>query len=286
MSADQDTRYYRFGPVSGPIAVRGGEDIIVALIERLKGWAVAPWTGAMPPPAIELDLRGPKFILRATLIEAEERYGDTISIARAFIAELIMAYGADRPDEVMLHAGAVALNGRLIVFPAKAKTGKSTLTAQLARAGGRVFSDDVLPVDLKTGVVHALGIEPHVRLPLPASLSAGARTWIEAHASLRGPKGAYIDLAKGDLLAPLGETGRVDAMVLLNRDPSAAAGLTTCSRSDVMAQLIFQYFGKTLSMTELLPAFKTLIENVPCYRLNYGGGDQAAELLLDMGKAA
>jgi hypothetical protein len=57
---------------------------------------------------------------------------------------------------VLLHAGAVAFNRRVIAFAAPGGVGKSTLTAALVRVGGEFLTDDVLPVRLRSDGVLAL----------------------------------------------------------------------------------------------------------------------------------
>ena len=57
------------------------------------------------------------------------------------------------PDQIFLHAGAVAYLGRMIVLPAAALTGKSTLVAALVRAGATYYSDQFAVVD-EQGRVH------------------------------------------------------------------------------------------------------------------------------------
>jgi hypothetical protein len=57
------------------------------------------------------------------------------------------------PDMTFVHAGAVALDGRAIVFPGHSFSGKTTLTAALVQAGATYYSDEFAVLDSE-GLVH------------------------------------------------------------------------------------------------------------------------------------
>lgn len=285
-----DTEDFHFAGLARPVRFAGCGALAATVAARLNGWAVAPWPAnePIPAPIIAVTSRGSHFILTGMYIDGEETYPDETDAACAFAAELIMAHGRANPDLVFLHGGAAMLDGRLIVYPAEGKTGKSTLTAQIAARGARIFSDDVVPVSLTTGTAHALGIEPHLRLPLPEALPEGDRRWIAGHLTLANSRLAYLGLPRtgAGALAPLGEESRVGGFVLLERRDDAVPSLSTCARADVMKLIIRQNFGNDRPASELLPRFKALVESAPCWRLRYRGGGEAADLLQTLSAAA
>src|SRR3954452_18154719 len=57
------------------------------------------------------------------------------------------------PDVTFVHAGAVAQDGRAIVLPGPAFSGKSALVAELVRAGATYYSDEYAVLD-DQGLVH------------------------------------------------------------------------------------------------------------------------------------
>jgi serine kinase of HPr protein (carbohydrate metabolism regulator) len=57
------------------------------------------------------------------------------------------------PDRVFLHAGVVGLHGCAILLPGRTFTGKSTLVAELIRAGADYYSDEYAVLD-SSGRVH------------------------------------------------------------------------------------------------------------------------------------
>jgi hypothetical protein len=73
-----------------------------------------------------------------------------------------LAYNAE--SFLFVHAGAVALDGRAIVIPGASFSGKTTLVAELVRAGAQYLSDEFTLID-DDGLVH-----PY---PKPLSIRSG-----------------------------------------------------------------------------------------------------------------
>jgi len=285
----QATTRWRFGPVAAPVEITGCTGLIGSITHCLHGWPVIPWMPeSTDDPAIAITTRGTEFVLTSHFIIGEETYTDEPSIVCAFMAELIMAYGATQRNNLFLHAGGAIVEDRMMIFPAEGRAGKSTLVAQLAQSGARIFSDDVVPLDIATLRGRALGIEPRLRLPLPESLSAAMHGWVEAHRHLFNRKMTYVGLPRQGpgALVPLGEERPIDAIVLLAREPGARPTLEPCSRANLLKQMVYQHFGGPVAATTLIARFKVLVESAPCYRLHYDGGEEAPDLLHQMARAA
>jgi hypothetical protein len=94
--------------------------------------------------------------------------------------QLHIALGARRV--VFVHAGVVGLNGRAIVFPGRSFSGKSTLVAELVRAGATYYSDEYAVLDTG-GRVH-----PYPR-PLSIRESGAGRPTKYPAEVLGGPAG-------------------------------------------------------------------------------------------------
>lgn len=81
------------------------------------------------------------------------RTDDLDEIATRFQAFLHIHIAEHSPNRTFLHAGAVGWRGRAIVLPGRTGAGKTTLTAELVRAGASYLSDDFAPIDDR-GRVH------------------------------------------------------------------------------------------------------------------------------------
>jgi hypothetical protein len=74
------------------------------------------------------------------------------------------------PDHIFIHAGVVGYEGRAIVVPGKSFSGKTTLVAELVRAGATYYSDEFAALD-DAGLVH-----PY---PKPLSMRSGGLSQVD-----------------------------------------------------------------------------------------------------------
>lgn len=283
-------RLYRFDTLPAPFALPDEDAFIDAVAGRLHGWRVAPWRGPAPAPFAAIEGADGRYRLHARRRAAPLACDGTAAAVCAAMAELALAHAEARPDRLLLHAGSVAIGGRLMAFPAPGRAGKSTLAAQLACRGGRVFSDDLLALDLASGQAVALGIAPRVRLPLPDGFAPETRAWIGRHRGLDAPDGTYSYLALPragpGALAPLGATLPVAAFVALERADGAAPHMAPCPRSEIMRLLVVQHFRTAAPTADAVARLADAVGRAACYRLRHGGGEAAADLLTRMAAAA
>ena len=66
---------------------------------------------------------------------------------RIFEADVQLYVAEMAPDRVFVHAGVVGCRGRAILLPGRSFTGKSTLVAELIRAGAEYYSDEYAVLD-------------------------------------------------------------------------------------------------------------------------------------------
>ena len=57
------------------------------------------------------------------------------------------------PDLIFIHAGVVTIGEQAVVIPGRSRTGKTTLVAELVRAGATYYSDEFAVVD-REGLIH------------------------------------------------------------------------------------------------------------------------------------
>lgn len=88
-------------------------------------------------------------------IDVDEVFDRLESDLRLFVAELAH-------DRVFVHAGVVAWEGSAIVIPGRSFSGKSTLVAELLRAGAIYYSDEYAVFD-KRGRVHPFAKDLEMR---------------------------------------------------------------------------------------------------------------------------
>lgn len=201
---------------------------------------------------------------------APPRKLDAVNAACDAMAGLAMALPAEDATVICLHAAGVAMAGRLVVFPNVRRAGKSTLSAALAQAGHRVFSDDVLPLSFPAAgppLARSMGIAPRLRLPLPRSAGLAFHSWV---AGVSGPANRqYRYLSLPDQPAH-GETLPLGAFVILDRqDAPTAARLEPVSPDAAMDALLHQNFTRDRHSGDILAAMAAALGKLPVYRLTY-----------------
>jgi hypothetical protein len=88
-------------------------------------------------------------------VDIDDVFDRLESDLRLFVAELAH-------DRVFVHAGVVAWEGKAIVIPGRSFSGKSTLVAELLRAGAIYYSDEYAVFD-KRGRVHPFAKDLEMR---------------------------------------------------------------------------------------------------------------------------
>jgi Coenzyme PQQ synthesis protein D (PqqD) len=244
---------------------------ILNKVSQAWPYRVLPADPARHPFFTITGLPGPsRFRCENHVEPAPPRDWNAVNAACDAMAALAQALGAEDPSVVCLHAAAVAMAGRLVVFPNLRRAGKSTLAAGLAQAGHVVFSDDVLPLGLAANGVafgRAMGLAPRLRLPLPDNVSQNFRDWVAHHA---GPENRqYSYLALPDLPAH-GETLPVGAFVILDRREEAVAPqLVPVGPDQAMDVLLQQNFTRDRHSGDVLTSMATVLSGLPVFRLTY-----------------
>ena len=94
------------------------------------------------------------------------RYSTLQGALLAFEANVQLYVAEMAPDRVFVHAGVVGCKGRAILLPGRSFSGKSTLVAELIRAGAEYYSDEYAVLD------SAGGVHPYAR-PLSVRQAGG-----------------------------------------------------------------------------------------------------------------
>jgi hypothetical protein len=198
--------------------------------------------------------------------DRQVRQFDPVNAVCDAISALAFALPAEDARVICLHAAAVEMAGRLVVFPNIRRAGKSTLSAALAMSGYPVFSDDVVPVSFTAdnrALGRAMGIAPRLRLPLPDRLSPAFRDWVAAKGGARNRQYLYLDLAdqpRHGVIRPLG------AFVILDRHVDATdARLERVAPDVAMDVLLHQNFTRDRHSGDILRlTYSDLAEAVAC----------------------
>lgn len=265
------------GPVS--LCPRSGM-IADQLASVLIGWPVRidPADGG-GEPFLHVEREGDEFRLHRPDDGFEIFEPNDVSAVCSAVLEIIDGRVEGTSDMGSLHGGAVEFAGRLIVFPAGTRAGKSTLVTRLGAAGHRVFSDDLIPIDMATHEAVATGCLPRPRLPLPPRATGSFVDFVARHAVLEDGYYCYVDPGEGRR-ARFGDRLAIGAVVLLRRsEEPVAARLEAASHEEALWKLVSQDTRKSYLARDALDDYLRLVGSVGCSRLVYSDLEDAVECL-------
>lgn len=192
-----------------------------------------------------------------------------LSDARADLTGRVIAAALHQIGTVSLHASAVVVGGRAIGLIGVKGRGKSTLALGLVRGGGRLLTDDTLPIRPSDPPEALPGLHATRLWPDSAShVGLGA-----AHAAAPGEKLLYSGLPEDDIT---NEPAPLDALYLLTpvREPIDGSLVARTQLPAVQAALVMVGNAKLAPLlrhggaADLMKFASNLAASVPVYRLD------------------
>jgi hypothetical protein len=189
---------------------------------------------------------------------------------------------------LLLHAGAVAYQGRGCMLPAPSGSGKTTLVAGLVASGFEYFSDEVAVIERDTGLLWPF--------PKPLGIKSGSRRVLTpTYPALRStlPRQHIDGRALWQVLPPLAArpTRAVPlcAVVLPQYVPRSRTLLAPISASEVLPDVLTQVPDPSEQAGRDLRAVIRMLGSAHCYRLTIGRLDvavaQVKQTLANIGHA-
>lgn len=202
---------------------------------------------------------------------ADETDGDALAhLLFDHVAPRILAH----EGALVLHASAVAIDGKVAIFLGETGAGKSTLSACLHQAGHQLLGDDAIIISHNAGCFFAEPVYPSLRL-FPDAVSAlfGDDADVSAMAHYSDKQRVAIQAASTLPDSPL----PIGAIFLLSGDPDADA---IAVRRPGAAQACIAALEQSFSLdpedgaraAKRLAVASQLIENVETFELDYPNG--------------
>ena len=143
-----------------------------ALLDRLGPHLPPGWRACASPVVDEIfsvwvDPGGGGARRPSRVYAGRRRRARTADLAHAFAvleSEIRQSVAAGAERRTFVHAGVVGWRGRAIVFPGRSRSGKTTLVAELVKAGALYLSDEFAVLDAR-GRVHPFAKPLSIRGP-------------------------------------------------------------------------------------------------------------------------
>jgi hypothetical protein len=213
---------------------------------------------------LEVRPRGAGYSLHGAR-ETQVLDGSLSQVLHALHLEVVLRLVDARPDLLWLHAGVAAYRGSAVLIAGRSGRGKSTLVTRLCERGWTYFSDDLAPLDPKTGCVIPFPQTPMVRRgrgqEVPEDRLHEMKKWkVNLEAVGRAP-------------AP------VAALVFPAFQPHCAARLTPRPPATAALELLANALNLRARHEEGVDYLCGLVKRLPTYDLAFDDGARAADLL-------
>jgi len=215
-----------------------------------------------------------EFEVTRRAIACSPRVGVPLRTVRHLLLDQLLPAMIAARGRTVLHASAVAIDGRAIGFTGLAGAGKSTIAAALSRLGGVTLTDDALVVDVKRGAAVATPAYPGLRLwPGSESVLGAAPATRRTRVSHYNAKERWVGVA-----VPFrSRRMRLDALYVLARGRTLA--ISPLSRQQAMMTLVeFSMMMDASDRAAVRRGFErasVLAEHLPVYRLAFPRGARA-----------
>jgi len=264
-----------------PLAFINSESIYQHLCSILRDWEInrlEQGTGQAPVITIQNTEAG--FQRQSRWLSQPAIFRNKVDAACDFIVDLIHAYVDNHEGLLCLHCAAVEFKQGLVVFPNTYRAGKSIFSLKLVSCGGRLFTDDVLPITAQGDFGMALGILPRLRLPLPQALGPAFNDFVSERAGPQNSRYCYVKLGERKQAA-LGTTAPICGITILQRDEVSRPALIKTKKSIVVRDIILRNFARQNPALDIVDRLQSVVENAECYTLRYSNLDQAVKLVED-----
>lgn len=240
------------------------------------------WKGSDDSITLSMTVHKNGFLLRFPelcdfILDPDQRYIHIIphealdenTIEHLLVDQVLPRFLAHE-GHLLLHACAVDIQGRTVLFLGKSGWGKSTLAALLHQAGHTLYSDDCVLLQSHGSDWQATATYPSLRLYEDSIES------IAVNDSSLSPVSEYSDKQRIALsIEPTQAASPLHAMYFLS-DPKTATDhiqITQMQPANTCIELIERSFrldlGNRKHTQELMRSAAALTKNVPAYRLSY-----------------
>jgi len=207
-----------------PFRLAAESPSLLSQMSKAAPFGSSPWR-SLPAGARSFTLRTVQPETRFQILGNQELLAEeeTLDGALAQLSGCLILHVAEHaPDYVFVHAGVVAWQDRALILPGVSFAGKSTLVAELVRAGATYYSDEFALID-GDGRVHPFPRDLRMRRPGRTEQTPVPIEQLRGHAGTAAVPVSLVvftEFAEGGRWAPEPLTpGRAALEMLLHATP-------------------------------------------------------------------
>jgi hypothetical protein len=266
-----------------PVRVRCDDRVLAGVIEAAcRSCRVGPGEDSLA--TIDVIEQEDWFVVRAddaVLARADARTSIRALARHWCLTGLLESARRPRSWLGILHASAVAVDGRAVVFPGARGSGKSTLAAALVAAGSEFVTDDYAPLEQSSWLVWPVPYAPGIKR---GSWRVLGRYYPGLQGQpvheLSGLQIRYLEIDAARRV-PLHRGSPVEALVFPRYKPGGRLEQRPITAAEALAGLCHSRSLLVLDPGKLAETIRW-VESVPAYRLIYGDLERAIEQVLSL----
>lgn len=221
---------------------------------------------------------GSKIVFRISddVIECRIEDDQLLWLAEMSFLGVVSSYWLERRGLTVLHSAAVGIDDGITAFLGDNGAGKSSLAATFLQAGAKFVTDDVLPIEVKEGIVTARPSYPSMRLwPVDAKRISGSDKLRRVQPGADKRRGEIGREFPGGFIERAGAL--TNLFVIERRTGASEVSVESLSPSQSLIELVRNSFIPRLVMAmgwqrRRLDSFVDLLKSVPVRRLVYPEG--------------
>ena len=190
------------------------------------------------------------------------------------------------PNHLLVHAGMVQIDGRTILLPAKAGSGKSTLVAALIRAGFSLGTDEMAVLGVADSKLYPFPKALNLKSPSLEVLGplGGTMNLIVPDAPADGDRVHHVEVRPERILSPA-RGYRVDHIVFPRFGVGETDRIEPVARAAAIGEIAQLSFNHYRLLDRALDCLETLVRTADCYRLTFSDLEAAIGLVREMAEA-
>jgi hypothetical protein len=183
---------------------------------------------------------------------------------------------------IAFHASAVGRNGRCVLLPGPAGSGKTTLCAALVHSGFEFISDDLVLLEQGSGALFGV--------PFPFALKKGSwpvlrRMFPEIDAlpvHLRADR-KEVKYLVPSIIAPIGDAYPAGSIVFPRYSPNSTVELYNLDQAMVLNRLLAESFAPSSRLgTGQFDFLANCVRRASCYELSFATLDDALPAIIGL----